>query len=73
MVAKRFETLTDVSSAKYRLRAERLRFRRVVNFDPYHLPCSITSGRGTIGLRKSPRGLCAPGADRVRLGPAIGD
>ena len=75
MGSRRLNSLTDVSSARFKLRADCLRCKRIVILDP--IPLTLLCYSRGWGLRLDgvrARMVCAEcGSRNVRLGPAFGD
>ena len=75
MGSRRLDSLTDVSSAKYRLRVDCLSCNRLVILDPVPLTLRCHARGWSLRLEDvRARMVCAErGSKRVRLGPAFGD
>lgn len=75
MGSRRLETLADISSAKYRLRADCLRCKRVVILDPIPLTLRCHAKGWSYRLEDvCARMVCAQcGSQKVSLGPVFGD
>ena len=75
MGSRRLDTLSDVSSAKYRVRADCLRCKRLTILDPIPLTLLCHARGWSLRLKDvRARMVCAEcGSKRVRLGPAFRD